>query len=127
MKTNESKTGNLGGYSNVVIVLNNDEKCRNLAKRVAELNSNGKYVMPYENFASVFPIGDGLYVRNSAYGIDAFCKDPELKELVSKKKDVIGAFSKVIDQNDCIITLELTVFHDLTMDDILKQAANANF
>lgn|GEM_PF-6989736 len=126
MKRIETDNQNLGGYSNLVVVLNNDANSRKLAKRVAELNRDGRYVMTYENTATISYIAGALYVCNSVYDIQTFCSDPDLEEIVKNKKNVIGSFSGVIDQNDCIITLELTVFHDLTIDDIKKHSANAN-
>ncbi len=126
MNRMESNNENLGGYSNLIVVLNNDANSRKLAKRVAELNRDGRYVMTYENAATISYIAEALYVCNSVFDVQTFCSDPDLEEIVKKKKNVIGAFSGVIDQNDCIITFELTVFYDLTIDDIKKHSANVN-
>ena len=127
MKKIISNNQNLGGYGEVVVAVNNDVNSRKLADRVAALNKGGRNIMAYDTIAFVSTLGGALYVSNNTYGVMTFCKDPEVIEKVAKMKDAIGTFSKVIDRNDSIITFELTVFYDLTVEDILKNATPAKF
>lgn len=123
MKKIDENNVDLGRYAEVVVVLPNNENSRKLAECVSKMCKNGLYTVTNENIALVSYIAGGIYVCNSEFDVHTFCSQLEVEEVASKKKDLIGAFSSVLDSNESIITFELTVFYDLTVDDMMKLSA----
>ena len=113
----------LGRIAEVVVVLVNNANSRKLADCVRKLNKNGLYTVTPENIALVSYIAGGIFVCNSEFDVHTFCSQLEVEKVAAKKKDLIGSFPKVLDSNESVITFELTVFYDLTVDDMMKLSA----
>ena len=127
MKKIDENNVDLGRYAEVVVVLPNNENSRKMAECVSKMCKNGLYTVSAENYALVTYVAGGIYVCNSEFDVHTFCSQLEVEEVAAKKKDLVGAFSKVLDSNDSIITFELTVFLELSFDDVVKLSQASSF